>query len=191
MYKKFKFPLLISGIVFVVCTCFAIGADVLKLENETLFMVVGIIGGISFTSMVVCALFYLVFKLAGVSEKTTNVKFEQVKHIGYTTLENNFDGVINNPTWDDVSGYINKMFDNSQEFITLTLAEAVYSIRFMQAARIEDGISLQLGIEENGATRIVEKICDREQTVAYMDIFFQYGNVEDVAEFLPLEFYEV
>ena len=87
MYKKFKLPLLISGIIFVVCICFAIGADVFKLENETLFMVVGILGGVSFTSMVVCALFYLVFKLAGVSEKTTSVKFEQVKHIGYTTLE--------------------------------------------------------------------------------------------------------
>ena len=121
-------------------------------------------------------------------KQTTDVDFEKVKYTGEMTLENNFDGAINSPTWQQVQLYINKMFQNNEEFITLTLAKAVYGVRYMQACSVDGGYSLQLGVETDNKTNLVEKICDEKELLEHFSKFYEYGFVDGI--FKPMSFYK-
>ncbi len=187
MAQKFKKPMIISGIVLAICIIVMIIFTVFSVMSDVLFIAISTISAISFTVFIISAMFYAVFSFV-VKTETTNVAFKAVKYTGQVTLENNFDGVINNPKWDDVNGYINIMLDNDEEFVTITLIEAIYGIRYMQTSKISGGITVQLGLEENNTTRLVEKICDKEQLIEYMNDFYQFGYVNDVASFKPVKF---
>ena len=120
---------------------------------------------------------------------TTDVDFEKVEYTGKMKLENNFDGPIDSPTWQQVELYINKMIQNDEEFITLTLSEAVYGVRYMQACSVKGGYSLQLGIETDAKTNLVERVCDKKELVERFAQFYEYGFVNDIDQFKPVSFF--
>ena len=122
-------------------------------------------------------------------KKTTDVDFEKVEYTGKMKLENNFDGPIDSPTWQQVELYINKMIQNDEEFITLTLSEAVYGVRYMQACSVKGGYSLQLGIETDAKTNLVERVCDKKELVERFVQFYEYGFVNDIDQFKPVSFF--
>ena len=122
-------------------------------------------------------------------EKTTDVDFEQVEYTGKMKLENNFDGPIDSPTWQQVELYIDKMIQNNEEFITLTLSEAVYGVRYMQACSVKGGYSLQLGVETDTKTNLVEIVCDKKELVERFAQFYKYGFVSDIDQFKPVSFF--
>ena len=122
-------------------------------------------------------------------KKTTDVDFEKVKYTGKMTLENNFDGPIDSPTWQQVQLYIDKMMQNNEEFITLTLSEAVYGVRYMQACIVKGGYSLELGIETDDKTNLVERVCDKKELVERFAQFYQDGFVHDIDRFKPVSFF--
>ena len=122
-------------------------------------------------------------------EKTTDVDFEQVEYTGKMKLENNFDGPIDSPTWQQVELYIDKMIQNIEEFITLTLSEAVYGVRYMQACSVKGGYSLQLGVETDTKTNLVEIVCDKKELVERFAQFYKYGFVSDIDQFNPVSFF--
>ena len=122
-------------------------------------------------------------------KKTTDVDFEKVKYTGKMKLENNFDGPIDSPTWQQVQLYINKMFQNNEEFITLTLSEAVYGVRYMQACSVKGGYSLQLGVETNDKTNLVERVCDKQELMERFAQFYEYGFIQDIDQFEPVSFF--
>ncbi|MCH5270350.1 MAG: hypothetical protein J1E83_06325 [Lachnospiraceae bacterium] len=122
-------------------------------------------------------------------EKTTDVDFENVKYTGKMNLENNFDGPIDSPTWQQVQLYINKMIQNNEEFITLTLSEAVYGVRYMQACSVNGEYSLQLGVETDTKTNLVEKVCDKKELLERFAQFYEYGFVHDMDQFKPVLFF--
>ena len=122
-------------------------------------------------------------------EKTTNMDFEKVKYTGKMKLENNFDGPIDSPTWQQVQLYIDKMIQNNEEFITLTLSEAVYGVRYMQACSVKGGYSLQLGVETDAQTNLVERVCDKKELVERFAQFYEYGFVHDMDQFKPVSFF--
>ena len=121
-------------------------------------------------------------------KKTSDVDFEKVKYTGKMELENNFDEPIDSPTWQQVQLYINKMIQNNQEFITLTLNEAVYGVRYMQACSVKGGYSLQLGVETDAKTNLVERVCDKKELVERFAQFYEYGFVHDIDQFKPVSF---
>ena len=121
-------------------------------------------------------------------EKTTDVDFEQVEYTGKMKLENNFDGPIDSPTWQQMELYIDKMSQNNEEFITLTLSEAVYGVRYMQACSVKGGYSLQLGVETDTKTNLVEIVCDKKELVERFAQFYEYGVVHDIDQFKPVSF---
>ena len=121
-------------------------------------------------------------------KETTDVDFEKVKYTGKMKLENNFDGPIDSPTWQQVQLYINIMIQNDEEFITLTLSEAVYGVRFMQACSVKGGYSLQLGVETDAKTNLVERVCDKKELVERFAQFYEYGFVHDIDQFKPVSF---
>ncbi|MCH5270338.1 MAG: hypothetical protein J1E83_06265 [Lachnospiraceae bacterium] len=122
-------------------------------------------------------------------KKTTDVDFENVKYTGKMNLENNFDGPIDSPTWQQVQIYINKMVQNNEEFVTLTLSEAVYGVRYMQACSVKGKYSLQLGVETDSKTNLVEKVCDKKELVERFAQFYEYGFVHDMDQFKPVSFF--
>ena len=104
-------------------------------------------------------------------------------------LENNFDGSIDSPTWQQVELYIDKMIQNNEEFITLTLSETVYGVRYMQACSVKGGYSLQLGIETDAKTNLVERVCDKKELIERFTQFYEYGFVHDIDQFKPVSFF--
>lgn len=128
-----------------------------------------------------------IFKKSGKKE-TTDVEFEKVEYTGKMKLENNFDGPIDSPTWQQVQLYINKMLQNNEEFIVLTLSEAVYGVRYMQACDVNGEYSLELGIETDDKTKLVEKVCDKKELVERFEQFYEYGVVHDINQFKPVSF---
>ena len=122
-------------------------------------------------------------------EITTDVDFEQVEYTGKMKLENNFDGPIDSPTWQQMELYIDKMIQNNEEFITLTLSEAVYGVRYMQACSVKGGYSLQLGVETDTKTNLVEIVCDKKELVERFAQFYKYGFVSDIDQFKPVSFF--
>ena len=119
---------------------------------------------------------------------TTDVDFEKVKYTGKMKLENNFDEPIDSPTWQQVQLHIDKMIQNDEEFITLTLSEAVYGVRFMQACSVKGGYSLQLGVETDVKTNLTERVCDKKELVERFTQFYEYGFVHDMDQFKPVSF---
>ena len=128
-----------------------------------------------------------IFKKSGKKE-TTDVEFEKVEYTGKMKLENNFDGPIDSPTWQQVQLYINKMLQNNEEFIVLTLSEAMYGVRYMQACDVNGEYTLELGIETDDKTKLVEKVCDKKELVERFQQFYEYGVVHDIDQFKPVSF---
>ena len=122
-------------------------------------------------------------------KKTADVDFEKVKYTGKMELENNFDGHIDSPTWQQVQLYINKMIQNNEEFITLTLSEAVYGVRYMQASSFKGKYSLQLGMETDNKTNLVERVCDEKELLERFAQFYESGFVHDIDQFKPVSFF--
>lgn len=61
--------------------------------------------------------------------------------------------------WQIVEDCLTEMYDDYDDFVTLTLAEISGSVRYVQAtqSRHEEGIIVQLGIESQDGTRLIEK----------------------------------
>ena len=121
-------------------------------------------------------------------KETTDVEFEKVEYTGKMKLENNFDGPIDSPTWQQVQLYIDKMIQNNEEFIVLTLSEAMYGVRYMQACDVNGEYFLELGLETDDKTKLVEKACDKKELVERFAQFYEYGIVHDIDQFEPVSF---
>ena len=101
-------------------------------------------------------------------------------------LENNFRGVIRSPRWKDVLQYLELMAANPEEFVTLTLPAPMNGIQYMQACLVGKGVSVQLGLENEGTVTLLEAGCDLEQTRHFFDVFYHNGMVPDVDLFHPM-----
>lgn len=109
---------------------------------------------------------------------TTNIKFEKVAPQNAIKLENQ-NGVIENCSCPDMEEYIQMMLEDREQFITLSMPNAPYGIRFVQASRADKGIDVQLGLEEDNHTRLICKICSEEECWRVFYEFFDTANVCD------------
>lgn len=101
----------------------------------------------------------------------------------------NQNGIIENPTKEDLKDYLNQLYDDNDQFLTLSLAKAKNGIRYVQACFAGTQLIVQLGLEENNTTKLVERIC--VQSAECSDIFYKfydYGIVDNVAEYQPVQF---
>lgn len=122
-------------------------------------------------------------------ETTTDVTFGKVICNGDRTVETQETKKIN-PSWDVVDECLWDMFEDYDEFVILTVANASDYIRYVQARQIKDGIIVQLGVEEDDHIKLVEKVCTEEEC---QNIFFEFYNsshVKNVEEYKPVEFYK-
>lgn len=89
----------------------------------------------------------------------------------------------------ELDAYLQVMFDDYEQFIVFSLPKAPCGICFVQAAQVADGIDVQLGLAENGRTRVVTKICTPKVCREIFYEFFETGDVRERSGYKPLEFY--
>ena len=80
---------------------------------------------------------------------------------------------------------LDEAFENDEQFLTLSLEKPLYDgVYFVQAARIPDGmISVQLGIEQENGTKLVEKLTDEVTCAKIMMHFLDTAKVEDIESY--------
>lgn len=117
---------------------------------------------------------------------TSDIVFEKVEPLEVTKLENQ-NGVIDNCTYKDVENFLQIMFANYDQFITLSVPSARYGIRFVQACRVNNGIDVELGLEENNHTKVICKVCTEAECSEVFREFFTTANVYDKNGYEPLQ----
>ena len=79
--------------------------------------------------------------------------------------------------------------ENCAKFLVLTLQEIRHNIRFVQAAQCDQGIVVQLGIEKDNATKLVEKICSEWECIDIFKEFYNSSAVKNPQDYTPVEFF--
>lgn len=103
-------------------------------------------------------------------------------------LENQ-NGTITDPTKQDVKDYLQGMFQDPDQFITLTHAKAKYGVRYVQACIVDPKLIVQLGVEKENSTKLVEKICSNsKECVDIFYLFYETGRVNNLEEYQPVKF---
>lgn len=121
-------------------------------------------------------------------ETTTDVTFGKVTcNTKHTVRTQEIEKTA--PSWHMVEECLWNMFEDDNEFVVLTVGDARYHIRYIQAAQIPEGITIQLGIEEGEQTRLVEKTCSEEECMEIFQEFYHSSHVQDVEHYTPVEFY--
>lgn len=72
--------------------------------------------------------------------------------------------------------------------MTLTLSDATYGIRYIQACKVKGKYSLQLGLEKDNSTNLVEAFFDQEELRRIFLEFYTYGVVANKEAYKPLLF---
>lgn len=121
-------------------------------------------------------------------QTTTDVTFGTVTCISPTTLGSQ-DGERHNVSWQQVEDGLEDVFGDSNQFLVLTLQEIRHNIRYVQATQCDEGIVVQLGIEKNNATRLVEKICSEQECIDIFREFYGSSFVKNIQEYKPVEFF--
>ena len=94
-------------------------------------------------------------------------------------------------SWAEIEDGIQGVFENEDEFVTLTTGEMCGIVRFVQACqeRGGTGIIVELGLEEGAHTRLVEKVCQgEEECLEIFEEFYHTGDVKDQKEYSPVKF---
>ena len=80
---------------------------------------------------------------------------------------------------------LDEAFENDEQFLTLSLEKALYDgVYFVQGARNPDRtISVQVGIETDSGTRLVEKTMDEVSCAKIMMHFLETAKVEDIESY--------
>ena len=143
-----------------------------------------------FFILVIVAIVAVVATAARKPKLTSDVTFERVEYMDGSRLENFYDSPIDNPAWEDVDARLHKMMDVNDEHVVLTLKQATYGVRFMQAAQTAGGYDLQVGIEEGEQSKLVERIVDANELMERFQTFHRYGYVDDLGKFTPVNFFQ-
>ena len=119
-------------------------------------------------------------------KKKKEVVFQKVSSQQGFTLENQ-DRKLTDFRDVDIEDYLADMFVASDQFVILTAPIAQDKVRFVQACTHDDGIEVELGIEEDG-TRLYYKMCSEEECCRIFLDFYEDRFIPDMGEYKPVEF---
>lgn len=105
---------------------------------------------------------------------------------GSYILENQ-NGKLHNFTDADISNYLEEMFINPEQFVSLTAPMPQNGLRFIQAALNGNDVELQLGLDTGGA-KLVYKLCTRSECKKAFLFFFEGRFKPNLSEYMPVEF---
>lgn len=112
--------------------------------------------------------------------------FENVAKQSKFTLESQ-NGKTENFRDVDIEDYLADMFEDPDQFVILTAPEPRNKVRYVQACVQDEGIEVELGIQEEG-TRLFGKICTEEECYRIFLDFYDNTFVPDMSEYKPVEF---
>ena len=119
-------------------------------------------------------------------KKKKEVVFQKVSSQQGFTLENQ-DRKLTDFRDVDIEDYLADMFVAPNQFVVLTDPEPRHKGRFVQACTHDDGIEVELGIEDEG-TRLYYKMCSEEECYRIFLDFYEDRFVPDMKEYKPVEF---
>ena len=119
-------------------------------------------------------------------KKNKEVVFQKVKSQHGFTLENQ-ERKLTDFRDIDIEDYLADMFVTADQFVILTAPMAQDKVRFVQACTHDDGIEVELGIEDEG-TRLYYKMCSEEECYRIFLDFYEDRFVPDMKEYKPVEF---
>ena len=114
--------------------------------------------------------------------------FDKVRQSVPMRLENFYDQPVDNPSWDEVEFRIRKMLDTADEHVLVCLGTASYGVRYIQSAHKPGGYTLQLGLEQDDHTRLVEKDVNPDEIREIFRKFYDLGIVEGIEKYKPVKF---
>ena len=112
--------------------------------------------------------------------------FENVGEQSTFTLENQ-DGMTENFRDVDIEDYLADMFEDPDQFVVLTAPEPQHKVRYVQARVLDEGIGVELGIQEEG-TRLFGKVWTEEECYRIFLDFYDNAFEPDMSEYEPVEF---
>lgn len=82
------------------------------------------------------------------------------------------------------------MFNDPEEFIVLSLEDSKvkHGIQYIQSAWTANGIVVQLGIEEKGGIKLVERFVSMIECEKIFKKFFETSEVENVKDYSDVQF---
>ena len=92
-------------------------------------------------------------------------------------------------SWEMVEDCLWDMFEDKDQFVVLTVADARCGVRYVQAAQIEGGIIVQLGLEEGDHIRLVERQYSEAECLRIFQEFYQSSKVRHIEKYTPVEFF--
>lgn len=119
-------------------------------------------------------------------KKGKGVVFQKVKAQQGFTLENQ-DGKLTDFSDIDIEKYLENLFITPDQFVILTAPEAQYKVRYVQACTHDEGIEVELGIEEEG-TCLYYKMCSQEECRRIFLDFFDNIFIPGMDEYKLVEF---
>ena len=79
------------------------------------------------------------------------------------------------------------MFITPDQFVVLTAPKAQNKVRYVQACTHDDGIEVELGIEEKG-THLYYKMCSQQECYRIFLDFYDNAFIPKMEEYSPVEF---
>lgn len=94
---------------------------------------------------------------------------------------------IENPTKEDIKEYVDNLFNEQDQTITLSLSKATNKINYVKAFFVESNLIVQLELEEKNQTKLVERTfsTNKECLVVFYQ-FYDYGIVDNVELYKPV-----
>jgi hypothetical protein len=121
-------------------------------------------------------------------QTTTDVTFKTEPCPSPTVLGSQ-NGDLHNVSWQQVENGLEDVFGDSNQFLVLTLQKIRHNIRYVQATQCDDGIVVQLGVENNNTTKLVEKICSEEECIDIFKEFYNSSAVKNLQDYTPVKFF--
>ena len=87
----------------------------------------------------------------------------------------------------DIQVYLEDLFVTEGQFVILTAPKAQHKVRYVQSCVHDEGIEVELGIEETG-TRLFYKMCSKEECCHIFHDFYKNEFVPNMEEYKPVQF---
>ena len=114
------------------------------------------------------------------------MEFENVESQEDFTLENQ-ERKIKVTGAKDIQDYLDDLFVTEEQFVILTAPKAQHKVRYVQSRVHDDGIEVELGIEE-AKTRLFYKMCSQEECCSIFHDFYQNKFIPNMEEYKPVLF---
>lgn len=119
---------------------------------------------------------------------TTDVEFEKMSESMDFTIENqNGCKIVAND--EDLYKYVELMLDDADQFVTLCAPKALGGIRYVQACLVDEGIEVEIGVEDKEATKLYSKLCGEDELKEIFVAFYHDKFRPERSLYEPVKFF--